>query len=131
MSNKSNGWAAGWAAVASFSMLLLGGWWLISGLVAIVGDDFYVVTDKWLFKLDATTWGWIHLIIGIVILAAGVGLFSGAAWARVVGVVTAVIAGLAAFTWLPWYPFWAVLLILASISVVWALTVHGDQIEDV
>jgi hypothetical protein len=63
-----------------------------------------------------------------VILASGFGLFSGAVWARIVGVIIAVISGLVAFTWLPYYPVWGIIFIVISIGVIWALTVHGRDI---
>ena len=131
MSDQPSGWAVGWTAFTGFMMVLLGGWWVIAGLVAIVNDEFYVVTQEWIFKFDVTTWGWIHLIVGVAVLAAGFGLFTGQVWARTVGVITAVIAGLVAFAWLPWYPVWAILMIAASVAVIWALTAHGRDITEV
>ena len=77
-----------------------------------------------------TTWAWIHLIIGIVVLVAGFGLFSSAVWARIVGVIIAVLAALESFAWLPYYPGWAILFIAASIAIIWALTVHGHDIAE-
>jgi len=131
MSDQPSGWAVGWTAFAGITMVLLGGWWVIAGLVAIIDDEFYVVTQEWIFKFDVTTWGWIHLIVGVGVLAAGFGLFAGEVWARTVGVITAVIAGLVAFAWLPWYPVWAILMIAASVAVIWALTAHGRDITEV
>jgi hypothetical protein len=109
-------------------MMLMGGWWIVTGLVAIVDDGFYVAAGDWIFKFNVSAWGWIHLILGIVILAAAFGLLTGALWARIIGVILAVLAGFAAFAWLPWYPVWAILLVAASIAVVWALTAHGEDI---
>ena len=70
-------------------------------------------------------------ILGIIILVAGFFLFTGATWARVIGVILAILAGLAAFAWLPYYPFFAILFIVVSIAVIWALTVHGRDIAEV
>jgi hypothetical protein len=125
---EPSGWAIGWTAFAGIMMIMMGILWVISGLVAIFNDEFYVVTQNWIFQFDVSTWGWIHLLLGIVILAAGFGLFSGAVWARIVGVIIAVISGLVAFTWLPYYPVWGIILIAISIGVIWALTVHGRDI---
>jgi hypothetical protein len=111
-------------------MIMMGFWWAISGFVAILEDEFFVVTQNWIFRFDVSVWGWIHLILGIVILASGIGLFSGAVWARIVGVIIAVVAGLLAFAWLPYYPVWAILFIVASVAVIWALTVHGRDITE-
>jgi hypothetical protein len=128
---EPSGWAIGWTVFAATMMLIQGVWWVMAGLVALFNDEFFVVTPEYVFQFDATTWGWIHLVVGVLILAAGVALYSGAVWARTVGVIMAVIAMVAAFAWLPWYPLWAVLLIVISIGVVWALTAHGRDITAV
>lgn len=131
MAQQRSGWAVGWTAFASFMMVLMGGGWIVTGLVGIVDDGFYVAAGDWIFKFSSTTWGWIHLILGIVILASAFGLLTGAVWARIVGVILAVFAGLAAFSWLPWYPVWAIVLVGVSIAVIWALTAHGEDITTV
>jgi len=112
-------------------MLMTGAWWIIAGLVGIVNDDFFVTTRKYIFEFDTTAWGWIHLIVGVLVLLAGFGLFSGAVWARTVGVVMAFLATLIGFAWLPWYPLWAILIVVASVTVIWALTAHGKDVTQV
>lgn len=128
MSEYTSGWAVGLTALAGILMAVLGGWWIIAGIVALANDTFYVVGQEYIFQFDVTTWGWIHLILGIVVLFAGIGLFSGAVWARTVGVILAVISGLVAFAWMPWYPVWAILLVTLSVFTIWALTAHGRDI---
>jgi hypothetical protein len=130
MDGRPSGWAIGWTAFAGFMMVIMGFWWIITGFVAIIDDTFYVVTEEWIFKFDTTTWGWIHLILGIVILISGFGLFTANVWARTVGVILSAIAMLVAFAWLPYYPIWAIIFIAVSIAVIWALTVHGDDIVE-
>ena len=131
MANKqTSGWAIGWTAFAGIMMIMEGFWWVFSGIVALFNNQFYVVTQNWIFQFDVTTWGWIHLIIGLVILLAGFGLFNGAVWARTVGVIIAALAGLAAFAWLPWYPIWGIVYITVSVGIIWALTVHGRDITE-
>lgn len=124
-------WAIGWTAFAAILMIMMGFWWIISGFVALLDSEFYVVALRWIFQFDVSVWGWIHLILGIVILASGCGLFLGAVWARIVGVILAGLAGLLAFAWLPYYPVWAILFIAISVAVIWALTVHGRDITEV
>jgi hypothetical protein len=132
MSEKQpSGWAVGWTAFAGILMIMMGFWWIISGFVALLDSEFYVVTQRWILQFDVSTWGWIHLVLGIVILASGCGLFLGAVWARIVGVILAVVAGLLAFAWLPYYPIWAIIFIVISVVVIWALTVHGRDITEV
>ncbi len=130
MNEQPSGWAIGWTAFAGIMMVIGGIWWAIIGIVALANDTFYVVGEEYIFQFDVTTWGWIHLLLGIVAALAGVFLFGGAVWARTVGVIVAVLWALIAFAWLPWYPVWAILLIAVSVFVIWALTVHGRDIVE-
>jgi hypothetical protein len=127
---QPSGWAIGWTAFAGILMIMMGFWWIISGFVALFDSEFYVVTQRWILQFDISVWGWIHLILGIVILASGLGLFFGVIWARIVGVILAALAGLVAFAWLPYFPIWAIILIAMSVAVIWALTVHGRDITE-
>ena len=130
MAQRPSGWAVGWTTFAAFMMILVGGFHAIAGLVAIIDDQFYVATREYVFQFDRSTWGWIHLILGIVLVLSGMGLFSGAVWARTVGVLIALLSALVGFAWLPYYPAWGIVIILVAISIVWALTVHGRDIPD-
>jgi hypothetical protein len=124
-----SGAAVGWTAFAAFMMIMIGFWWVFAGLVGIINDDFYAATKNYLFKFDTTAWGWIHLIVGVLVLLAGFGLFRGAVWARTVGVIMAIVSGIAAFAWLPWYPFWSIVIIVVAVAVIWALTAHGSEVR--
>jgi hypothetical protein len=129
MSARPSGWAVGWIMFAAIMMLLIGFFHAIAGLVAIVDDNFYVATKEYVFQFDRTTWGWIHLIFGIVVFLAGLSLFKGAIWARTVGVLLGVISAVVGFAWLPWYPLWGILIVVVAVSVIWALTVHGRDAD--
>jgi hypothetical protein len=72
--------------------------------------------------------GWIHLIGGLIVMFAGFGLFSGAVWARTVGVIVAVISAIVNLAWMPWYPVWSIAMVAIAITVIWALTAHGRDI---
>ncbi len=130
MDDYPSGWAVGWTGFAGIMMVLGGIWWIFAGIVALANDTFYVVGPEYIFQFDVTTWGWIHLLLGIVILLAGFYVFTGAVWARTVGVIVAVLWALIAFAWLPWYPIWGILLISISVFVIWALTMHGRDITE-
>lgn len=130
MEQQRSGAAAGWIAFAGVVMVTVGIFQAIAGLAAIIEDEFYVIGRQYAFELDVTAWGWIHLIIGLIVLASGFGVFSGNVLARTVGVIAAVGSMIAAFLWLPWYPIWAVVIIAIDIAVVWALTVHGRDLAD-
>ncbi len=123
-SNRS-GAAVGYIMFASFILIMIGIFHAIDGLAAIINDTFYSQVGDYVFKFDATAWGWIHLIGGIIVLIAGFSLYGGAIWARTVGVIVALISAIASFASLPYYPVWSILIILLDICVIWALTIHG------
>lgn len=113
--------ATGFTYLAATFMLLAGIWGFFEGLAAVIKKHFYVVTSNYAFKIDVTTWGWIHLILGIVVAVAGLCLFLGQTWARVVGVIIAVLSAVANFLFIPYYPFWSIIIIALDIFIIWAL----------
>jgi hypothetical protein len=121
-------WAVGWAGFAGVMLIIIGVFDILQGLVAIVDDNFYVVTQEWIFEFDTTTWGWIHLILGIILIASGIGIFSANVAARTVGVFAAGLAMIVNFAWLPYYPVWSTIVIAICIAIIWALTAHGRDI---
>jgi hypothetical protein len=88
-------------------------------------DEFYVTTPNYLFQFDATSWGWIHLILGLVVAFAGAAVLAGRTWGRVVGITLAMLSALANFLFILYYPFWALLIIVLNIFVIWALATQG------
>jgi hypothetical protein len=122
---ESSGWAAGFVLFAALMMIMVGIWQALQGLIAIFENEFYVATRNYLFQFDATTWGWIHLLLGVIMGLAGLGLMAGQTWARVVGITLAVLSAIANFLWLPYYPFWSMLIIALDVFVIWALAAHG------
>ncbi len=123
-----SGTAVGFTVFAATMMIMIGVFQAIAGIVALVNDEFFVVTQEWVFQFDITTWGWVHLLLGVLIGLAGAALFSGAVWARTLGVVIATISAIVNFAWLPWYPIWAIIMLTVDVFVIWALTVHGRDI---
>ena len=128
MSEKPSAWAVGYATFAGVILAMAGVFQAIAGLVGIFEDEFYAVGQKWVFEFDATTWGWIHLLIGIVLVLVGVGIFTGNVLARTVGVVVAAASAITNFMWLPYYPVWSIVVIALNVAVIWALTAHGRDI---
>jgi hypothetical protein len=125
---EASGWAVGFILFAAIMMLMSGVFQALAGLVAIFENEFYVATRNYLFQFDATTWGWIHLVVGLVVAFAGWGLLSGRTWARVVGITLALLSAIANFLFLPYYPFWALTVITLDVFVIWALTAHGRDL---
>jgi hypothetical protein len=125
---EPSGWAIGWTYFAAFMMIMIGAFHAIAGLVGIVDDEFYVKGREYVFQFDTSTWGWIHLILGIVVLLAGFYLLTGAVLARTIGVLMAIISALVGFSWIPWYPIWGITIVAIAVSVIWALTAHGRDV---
>lgn len=126
-SGDYNPWAVGLALFAGAVMMTVGLFQALEGLVALIDDDFYVVTDNYTFEFDTTTWGWIHLIMGIVVAVAGYFVIRGDLWARALAMVLAALAALANFLWVPYYPLWSLLIVALNILVIWALAVYNPR----
>ena len=125
---QPSGWAVGWTMFASTMMILIGVFHVIAGIGGIAEDDLFVKTPNYVLQFDVTTWGWIHLLLGLIVGFAGFSLLTGAVWARTVGVILACMSAVAGFSWMPWYPIWGILFVVMSVSVIWALTAHGRDI---
>jgi hypothetical protein len=120
-----SGWAVGGLVFAATMMTLIGTFQVITGLVAVFNDEFYVVARNYTFDLDVSAWGWIHLIIGLLVLVAGFGLFARKTWAGITAIVLAMLSALANFFFIPYYPIWSLVEIGLAMWVIWALTRPG------
>jgi hypothetical protein len=125
-----SGWAAGFTVFAAVMMIMVGIWQALAGLVAIFENEFYVAARNYLFEADVTTWGWIHLVVGLVVAFAGWGLLSGQTWARIVGITLAALSAIANFLFIPYSPLWSMLIIAVNVLVIWALAAHGRQFKE-
>jgi uncharacterized membrane protein len=120
-----SGWAIGGIIFAGTLLIIIGAFQAIAGLVAIIDDEFYVVTRNYTFDLDVTGWGWIHLILGILLVVVGFALFSRKTWAGIVAIMLATLSAIANFFFIPYYPFWSILEIALAVWVIWAVTRPG------
>jgi len=125
---ERTGWT-GWVVFAGVMMIVVGALQGIYGLVAVVNDTWVVWGNGQAVLLDIKTWGWVHLIIGVVVVLAGIGVLSGNILARIVGVAVAVLSLVAAFLALPLYPVWSIIVIAIDLLVIWALTAHGSEMK--
>ena len=132
MAETQNRDMTGWAGMVIFAgtlLLLVGGFNVIYGLVALFKDQVLVTTKTGLVAFDVTTWGWITLIIGIIQILVGFGLFGGQTWARVAGVIVAVLNGFNHISFLQAQPVWSTIIIAIDVLIIYALTAHGRELR--
>ena len=122
------GWV-GWIAFAGTMMIIAGTLNLFYGLIAAINDEWVVFGNRGDLYLDLTAWGWLHMVLGAVVLLAGIFLFTGNILARAVGVIVASVSIIANFLWMPAYPIWALIVITLDVLIIWALTAHGREIK--
>lgn len=128
-SNQVTGWV-GWVYFAALLLLFTGIFHLISGFTALLNDTFFVVGPENLVLFDFTTWGWVHLLLGLFLVCTGVALFGGSAWARVVAVVLTSINFIVQFAFLEAYPLWSIIIMILDLVVLYALIVHGSEAKE-
>ena len=126
-SNQVSGWV-GWVYFASFMLILGGVFQVIMGFTALIKDDFYVITANNLLAFDITSWGWIHLILGLLMVIIGISLFAGRTWARVVAIILASLNFIGQFAFIGVYPWWSITAMVLDLLVIYALTVHGAEV---
>jgi hypothetical protein len=114
-------WARGGLIFAGTLMMLIGVYQVFLGIAAILQDDIFVAGPNYTYRVDTTAWGWIHLGIGVLCAVAGFFLFTGATWAKVVGIAMASISAIANFFFLPYYPIWSLLIIAVDVFAIWAI----------
>ncbi|MBF6170588.1 DUF7144 family membrane protein [Nocardia blacklockiae] len=94
---------------------------ILQGISAVGADQLYVVGVEYVYRFDTTAWGWIHIAVGIVLVLTGIGLMSGARWARWAAMAVAALSIVANFMSLPYFPAWSFLVILLDVVVIWAV----------
>jgi hypothetical protein len=123
------GWV-GWIVFAAFFMIISGIFGGLQGLTALLRDQsYFVVTEDRLLTFDYTSWGWIQLIIGILLIIVGIFLLRGSRWARVLAVIIVGLHMIAQFGFLASYPVWGIVIITLDALILYALLVHGREIS--
>jgi hypothetical protein len=122
--------AAGTILFAGIIMIVAGAFHIIQALVALFNDEFYVAGQEYVFKFDLTSWGWIHLLGGVILVLGGIFLFRGALWSRILAVVLASLSAILNFMWLPYYPLWGVIIIVLDVVIIWAVMAHGRDLRE-
>jgi hypothetical protein len=126
-----SGWTS-WVGFAGFMMIVLGMLHIIDGLVGIFRSSFYLVSDNAAQVVvfpNVKTWAWVNLIAGIIVTLAGFSLFNGSRWARLVAVLLSVVVIAVNLLSISLYPIWSVIAIALSTLIIYAVTVHGDELR--
>jgi hypothetical protein len=126
---NASGWV-GWVVFAAVIAITMGAYEAIIGLVAIFKDKYFLVPSSGLVvSVDYTVWGWVHLLLGIAAVAAGIGLLQGRGWGRVVVIGLAALSALVNLGFLSAYPIWSTIVIAFDVIVIYALTVHWKDVR--
>jgi hypothetical protein len=121
----------GWALFAVVTLILVGGFQIINGLIAFFRSGTYQVRENGLaINVDYSAWGWTHVILGALALIAAMGLLRGAMWARILGVVLSVISAIVYMAFIPAFPALAIIVIVVDVLIIYALIVHGRDLKD-
>jgi len=120
----------GWVGFAAIMMAFIGALTFFEGLIAIIRDNYYVVTRQQVFLFDVSTWGWIMLLWGILLFVAALGLAAKSGWARWFTIVVLLINLLSQLSWLgnSGYPLWSLTIVALEIVVLFALTVRWNEV---
>ncbi|MFC7494141.1 MULTISPECIES: DUF7144 family membrane protein [unclassified Nocardioides] len=110
------------ATLAGILLIITSGMNILQGLSAISNDELYAAGSEYLYKLDMTVWGTIHLVLGIIGVACGIGIVARVGWALVGGMLYAGVAILTNFAFIPHYPLWSIVIIAFNGFVIWVLS---------
>jgi hypothetical protein len=111
----------GTTTFAGVLLITVAAFQILEGIAAIAEDKVFVTGVKYAFEFDLTTWGWIHLVLGVIGVAVGLGILAGQAWGQLAGVVIAFLGALSNFAFMPYYPFWSLVVLAFNGFVIWAL----------
>jgi len=115
----------GWGAFAGVVLFLAGTFSFLYGLGAVLNDEAVTVGGNGgVIVWDFTTWGWVHMIIGIAMVVVSVGLFTVRGWARWAAIALATINAIAQVSIITAFPIWALIVIALDVIVIYQLTTH-------
>jgi hypothetical protein len=121
--------AEGWVVFAGIMLFIVGTSNIIFGLTAIFDDDVLTRVGGQLIFWDFTTWGWVHLILGVLLLIAAFGLFVGHTWAAMVAIFFAALNAITQIGWITVYPIWSLIVISIDVIIIYQLTMRWSPEE--
>lgn len=128
--SQRTGWA-GWAVFAGIVLIIVGAWEALLGLNAVLlpVDKWAVSADAGTILLDVVAWGWWHIILGLLLVLVGIFVLRGATWARTIAVILVALNAISQFALLGVQPWWSLIAIALDVVVIYALTVHGRELQ--
>ncbi|MEU2156942.1 hypothetical protein ABZ532_18330 [Streptomyces sp. NPDC019396] len=114
-------WSGGGTLFAGVLLAVVGIIDIIEGIAAIAEDTVYARVGGYIYSFNLTGWGWIHLILGVILAVTGWGILKNAEWAKIAGIALASLNIIAQFLFLPYQPVWAIVSMAISVFVIWAL----------
>lgn len=118
------GLAAGTSIAAGILLFVIGVLSILQGISAVAADDLLVVGADYVYKLNTTGWGWIHIGLGIIEIIVAVGLLKGTTWGRTAAILMAALSIVENFLSIPYYPAWSLLIIALDVIVIWAIATY-------
>ncbi|NUR85683.1 MAG: hypothetical protein HOY71_16525 [Nonomuraea sp.] len=128
-SRPVTGWV-GWVWFAGMLMIMAGVFNFITGLYAVINSGLFVRTPSRLLFFNVGTWGWIHLLFGVVLFLTGLAVSVGQTWARVLAVILVMLNAMTQLTWIAVNPWWSLAVIAVDVLVLYALIVHGREAKE-
>lgn len=126
---KTTAWA-GWAFFAGIMMMMIGAFQVIEALTALFNQNYLLVKSNGLVvHVNIAAWGWVHLVLGIVVVAAGFAVLAGKMWGRVIGIIVAGLSAIVNLLFIAAYPLWSMTIIAVDVLVIYALAVHGGELK--
>ncbi len=119
--------ARGGMIFAAVTLLVSGVFSILMGIVAVANRAFFATVGNYTYAVNVRSWGWAHIIGGAIVALVGIGLFSGAMWARGLGIVVAALSAIGNFFFIPYYPVWTLLIIALDVFVIWSLATVGHE----
>ena len=117
---------SGWRTFSGVIFYLAGAFNVIGGLGALFRDEVFVAGNEVLVA-DVTAWGWFLLVVGLLQLAVGVGIFRGRGWGRLLGVILALLSAMLHIAFLVAFPAFSLISITLAIVVIYGLIVQDDS----
>lgn len=127
--NEPTAWT-GWVVFAGVMMMIAGVLWTIQGLVAVFKNDIVIFGEEGALFLNVTGWGWVHILLGLLLLLSGILVVSGNMFGRTMAVIIVTLSIIVNFIWLPVYPIWSIVIITIDVFILYAVIVHGRELKN-